>query len=362
MELNSQIKDSPWLGYKTAEVLFILLPGILSCLAVIVFKDYFESETDVNPVWWLILVLGIDVSHVYSTLYRTYFEEESFKQNRDLYTYTPIACLVIGIMLYSIHPMAFWRCLAYLAVFHFMRQQYGIMKLYERKEVLSKGTKWLNTISIYAAVLYPILFWHLEPNRQFSWFVEGDFLLVSSPLFIQIISWAYGILVMLFVINTLYLLVQKKQFNLPKNIWIISTMATWYIGIVAFNTDLIFTSLNIVSHGIPYMALIWIYGRKKSSHQEVGGFLKHLFSNYGIVLFVLILLGFAFIEEALWDAMVWREHDLFFKDFWVLPHFTETSILSILVPLLSLPQVTHYVLDAYIWKVRKPETMPHLIT
>ena len=31
------------------------------------------------------------------------------------------------------------------------------------------------------------------------------------------------------------------------------------------------------------------------------------------------------------------------------------NLLSILVPLLALPQITHYILDGFIWKIRKDE-------
>ena len=57
----------------------------------------------------------------------------------------------------------------------------------------------------------------------------------------------------------------------------------------------------------------------------------------------------ALLEEGLWDIAVFRDHPAFFGVFYddqVAPH----SALTWLVPLLSLPQLTHYVLDGIIWK------------
>ena len=80
-----------------------------------------------------------------------------------------------------------------------------------------------------------------------------------------------------------------------------------------------------------------------------------MFKNVAIPIFIGLLILFAYVEEGLWDALVWRDHPEFFELFSSLPQQTHATLLSIIVPLLSLPQVTHYVLDAFIWKVRKME-------
>ena len=69
-----------------------------------------------------------------------------------------------------------------------------------------------------------------------------------------------------------------------------------------------------------------------------------------VPLYVLALVALATFEEGIWDWLVWKEHgELFGNVSWTLP----TAALIILVPLLTMPQVTHYVLDAFIWRVNK---------
>jgi hypothetical protein len=59
----------------------------------------------------------------------------------------------------------------------------------------------------------------------------------------------------------------------------------------------------------------------------------------------------AFGEELLWDKAIWRERDWLFGESWELEHWQR-----IIVPLLAVPQLTHYILDAFIWKrSRNPE-------
>jgi hypothetical protein len=49
----------------------------------------------------------------------------------------------------------------------------------------------------------------------------------------------------------------------------VGTLISWYIGIVHYNNDLIFTFLNVVTHGIPYMALVWMYNTKAETTQKI---------------------------------------------------------------------------------------------
>jgi hypothetical protein len=61
---------------------------------------------------------------------------------------------------------------------------------------------------------------------------------------------------------------------------------------------------------------------------------------------VLVLCALALGEEWLWDAFVWHEHSTLL----VTPELDLDQAAAFLVPLLSLPQLTHYILDAYLWR------------
>jgi hypothetical protein len=66
-------------------------------------------------------------------------------------------------------------------------------------------------------------------------------------------------------------------------------------------------------------------------------------------------LCFAFVEEGLWDALLWKEHTQIFSVFSFLHHIQIGNAKHILFPLLILPQLTHYLLDGFIWRVSKGE-------
>lgn len=350
--INSYIHSPLWDGMLIIAPPFLVL-AILFCLP----SDVIQSA-DVSPWLWMFLVVGIDVAHVYSTMFRSYLSKSAFQKYRGVMLRIPAISFAIAMMLYTIDPLWFWRCLAYLAVFHFIRQQYGFMKIYGRKEQLPRWLRGIQTITIYTASVYPIIYWHLDANREFHWFVDGDFMMMEASANLQLALQAlYFGIVATYLVSTIYEVVQYGM-NFPKHGLIVGTILSWYFGIVYFNADLTFTALNVVSHGIPYMALVWFTRQKELEGQgSPRGGVRLLGS---VLVFLMVLITLAIFEEAMWDTLHWRDHPQFFSGLYFLPHIQQREWLSILIPLLALPQLTHYVLDGFIWKVSKKEVQQEI--
>jgi len=187
-----------------------------------------------------------------------------------------------------------------------------------------------------------MLYWFLSPTRKFNWFVENEFFRFENVFLLKVLSGMYVSVVIFYSVRTAYIAVKQHYFNIPKNAIIIGTGLSWYIGIVYFNNDLIFTLLNVVSHGIPYMALIYLKEIDKKPKADLG-FLFYLKEFKGFLLYAGILITIAFFEESLWDILVWKEQ-LSFR----VSDLTYWQFL--IVPLLTVPQFTHYLLDGFIWK------------
>lgn len=339
------MKTNHWLTNPTKEAMLILLPLFLPVAVVILFQSYFDSHTEVTSWWWLVLVLLIDVGHVYSTLFRFYWEKNTFQQYKRLLVLIPIAALAVGVALHLYDAFLFWRILAYIALYHFIRQQYGFVRLYARKESQRAWMRRLDAWVIYAATLYPVLYWHFNLTESLAWFVPHDFIafhgISDKPFLI-----AYIGLLLVYFAKEILQFIQTKSFNIPKNGIVLGTCLSWYVGIVLFHGDLTFTLLNVVAHGIPYMGLVWLYGEKKGGPVFSGGF-------KGVAIFVLVLVILAYTEEFFWDVFVWKDHPNIFPFLTDIHALTSNVWLSLVVPLLVLPQVTHYVLDGFIWRFSK---------
>ena len=342
----------PWLGRKGIEILFILLPPFASLAFIACCPSLFRNNDEIPEAGWVILILLIDVAHVYSTLYRTYFDRRSFHQYRRPLIVIPLTGFMIGILLYAQSPLLFWRMLAYLAVFHFIRQQYGFLRIYSRQEKITIRARWIDTFTIYYATLYPLIYWHLSEPRNFNWFVDNDFILFRDDLLFFLARLLYWMMLLVWLVRETVSFYRNRYLNIPRIGIITGTILSWYFGIVWFNGDMAFTLLNVVSHGIPYMALIWIHGEKQ--HRTGSGFLKKVFSGYGVLLFLGIIFLLAYLEEGLWDMTVWKEHVNLFAAFHLTSSHPGRIGLIFLVPLLALPQITHYIIDGFIWRQRVP--------
>ena len=98
----------------------------------------------------------------------------------------------------------------------------------------------------------------------------------------------------------------------------------------------------MIIHGVPYFALIYVYARMR--RQTSGKVYKAFSSNW--LIFLATLWALAFVEELFWHRGVWHEKQWLFGGDWD----WSRSLRTWLVPLLALPQVTHYVLDGFIWR------------
>jgi hypothetical protein len=351
----------PWIANPKIETVFILLPPFLSLAFIALFPALFHDNDAIPDAWWVILILLIDVAHVYSTLYRTYFDPHSFRQYRQPLIVIPILGFIAGVLLYWQDALLFWRILAYLAVWHFIRQQYGFLRIYSRQESSPAWARRIDTFTIYYATIYPLLNWHLGEPRNFNWFVDDDFLLFRSGWLLNLSTILYWAMIGVYLFREVWLALRTRHLNLPRVAILTGTILSWYFGIIYFNGDMAFTLLNVVSHGIPYMALIWLYGQRQHHPKKQAlpapaqnaaprPFLQKLFSPYGILLFLGIIFGLAYLEEGLWDMTVWKEHVNIFSVFHLFGRRLHDNWLILVVPLLALPQVTHYVIDGFIWR------------
>jgi hypothetical protein len=297
-----------------------------------------------TPDWaWVPAVLLIDVAHVWSTNFRVYADTDELRRRPWLYSLVPALGLAIGIALYSEGELVFWRALAYLAVFHFIRQQYGWVALY-RARAGERGAlgKCIDTTAIYAATLYPLIYWHTHLPRQFWWFLTNDFAQIPEVIE-HIAAPIYWLALTAYVVKSLYGWLVKRGGNPGKDIVVVTTALCWYIGIVGYNSDYAFTVTNVVIHGVPYFALIYWYSRVRM--RQTGGRGIYRIFTKGPAIFLVTLWAIAYIEEMFWDRGVWQERSWLFGSPWEIGAFK-----LVLVPLLALPQLVHYVLDGFIWR------------
>lgn len=324
-------------------------------LALVGLAPTLSGTSAVGPWAFLVFVVGVDVAHVYSTLFRTYLDAEEVRRRPALYAGVPAACFAVLTGVSLIASAWLWTVLAYVALFHFVRQQAGWVAIY-RARARAGGApstaldRVIDDAVVYAGTLVPVLYWHANLPRKFVWFVEGDFLaLPRGPTLDAIVTVGFCVLaasLLSYVVNAIRRALRFRTLELGKHLVVATTCATWFIGIVATNGDFTFTAANVLAHGVPYLVFLWVYAKRRAETAP-DGVIGRVVAR-GAIGFVGLLVGLAFFEELLWDRLVWHTHGELFG-FITEAELTKTG-LAFVVPLLMVPQATHYVLDAVLWR------------
>jgi hypothetical protein len=337
---------SPWL-FSRAFDLTVFGGSLALSLALLLLGAHLGILEGDAPAWvWVLGVLGVDVAHVWSTGWRVLWDAEERRTWSSQLIAIPLAAYVTLVICHSISAALFWTVLAYVAVFHFIRQQRGFVALYARKG--GPSALWeqrLDGLAVYAGTVWPVIYWHAHLPRRFSWLIEGDFVRGTPQIVANAVFPFYVGIGLAYVLKEVRRSFQGAPVSAGKNLVMISTWSMWGLGLVVMNSDYAFTVTNVFIHGIPYLALVWAYGRHRATTAAEPRL--EPFSLAGIPVFLGVVAALAWIEEWGWDRLVWHEQPWFFPG----PSFTLTKEAhSLIVPLLALPQVTHYILDGFLWK------------
>ena len=308
-----------WIISKWTDLFLFFIPVWL--VWIVFFSDvtYFENAS--LPLWcWVVFILGIDVSHVWSSLFRTYLDKDEFQAQKRVLIWAPIIVFGLSIGALFISVGVFWRIMAYLAIFHFIKQQYGFVALYKAR--VKDRFNWFisDKLIIYIATIYPIVYWHFNSDSKFNWFVQNDFFqlpegamsdAILHPVF-NVLNYLYWGIILLWGIIQIRAKIKGENISNGKILWCLTTAVNWWFGIVYFNSDLVFSISNVVAHGIPYLGLIYYYKVQKDEivkQKTTPWFMK--LKWVGVLISTVLL--FALLEEYFWDMLIYREHASFFE-------------------------------------------------
>jgi hypothetical protein len=346
----------PWLWGPRVDLALFAGSAVLALGLVAVGHATGLSEGALPDWGWLLFIVAVDVAHVHATWFRTYLDGAELRAHPVRYTLAPLGAYVAGVALYHWGPLVFWRVLAYLALFHFVRQQAGWAGVYRARARQGGLDKWIDDVALYSATLYPVLHWHAHlASTRFAWFVQGDFVdlgsLAQTALPVARGIWLLALVV--FAVRQLHIWRAQRVILVGKLVVVTTTVAIWYIGIVATNSDFDFSVTNVIVHGVPYFGLLWAYAveRKRTAPNLIG---SQVVAG-GVLAFLGALFLLAFVEELLWDRLVWRDRSWLFGGGGL--ELGEAAV-AWLVPLLALPQATHYVLDGMLWRRKDTRRLP----
>lgn len=342
-----------WLfGSARADAFAFVAPALLS-LTVFAACRAQGVAPGVGVAAYLVFVVGLDVTHVWATLFRTYLDAAELRAHPLRYAGIPLAALGAGVALHTLGPLPFWRAVAYLAVLHFVRQQVGWAALYRRAGGEGRVDRIVDEAALYLATLHPLLHWHARGGEiPFDWLYPGDFVrpIALASALAPIAAAGEVLALAVFAGRQLARLADGRGLAVGRTLVVGSTALGWHLGIVRAAGDLEFTVANTAAHAVPYLLLLH---RHAAARREAGArTLAAELVGLGPAAFLGLLVGLALVEEALWDRLVWHEHP---RPFGAAPLLGPADV-AWATPLLAVPQVAHYLLDAVLWRRREART------
>lgn len=323
---------------------WFVAPGLLAAALGVALGVLAPDAGEDDLLVWIAAVLLVDVAHVYASLYRTYLDPVARARHRGRLIAAPLLCAWLGLLLHLESPLLFWGALAYAAIFHFIKQHVGFALLYVRAGGESRRDRRLTELAVWAGTLGPVVYWHANLPRRFAWFMQGD-LLAGLPSALGPLALSLEVPVWLWFFARRVRLWRAGRPNPMVPLLALTPALCWHLGIVVFDDDRVFTLTNVLLHGVPYMALVWLAGGAERVRAWTGAA-----SLAALVLaFYGLLAALAFAEELLWDRLVWHERPELFGGGEALDLHPLAA--AAVTALLAVPQATHYLLDRWIWRV-----------
>lgn len=337
-----------WIVSPRFDLTLLAVPAVATALALLL------PRPDGLPLWgFLLLVVAFDVAHVWATLYVSYLDREAFARRRLLFLLPVPLALAVSYRLHAHSPVLFWTLLAYVAIHHFASQQWGFIALYrlragERDPVDRHLDKW----TLWVGALGPVLWLHASPERRFEWFGHGEEVLVAlDPALKGDIAAVMAAFAAVWLARQAWHL-RRGALNEGKALWMVAAWLSWSLGIALADHPLVSLAAINLLHGVPFLGLVWHRCNRRWEGRAEGApspLLARLSQRRAVWAFYGLILALALLEEGLWDGAVWGVylHDLA----GVAPPRLGDGARSLLVAALATPQIVHYVLDAWLWKL-----------
>ncbi|SHK94515.1 hypothetical protein [Rhodothermus profundi] len=349
---------------------------------------------------WFLWVIFLDSPHFFGTISRTYLDKQEFRQRKKLLTWSllwfaagPFMILVswglyhLGVENYQLPWKAFLVFFGLWAYWHVVRQHYGFMRLYHRKNNdLDRIDYRIDSALLYGGLLLPFLAFvvrHPEARRglglpeafpDYPPLPHGSRLAALFDLnYLQAVTWeqwvvaftaaAVGTLAVVFGIRQLVRIIRGEPINLPKILFMLAVVPLHvyicYAPAVLTAPLLAFGAFVTIFHDIQYHAIVWFHHRNRYHRPGVDPrqfglapkISRSLLTYFGCAIF------FAAIFRLLGCTLDVHPGCAPFVITSEVPLFGELNTDALLKGFLIGFPLHHYFVDQYIWKPSKSKSL-----
>jgi hypothetical protein len=272
----------------------------------------------------------IDGPHALATAYRVYGDPAERRRRPLFYWSSPILLLAVLVLSANFFRGELLRAVSYFNIFHYIRQQYGWIRISARKGDPGSSRK-LDSLAIYAATLCPLLWWHGHQTGD-GWLYDGDLIMFLPARIADFFGWVQIPILGVYGFFEWKRWRSGEGFNAAKNFLLAITVFTWSGGIM-FGWAGEQTFMLDIMHAVPYLGLVFFYGLR--TYQGDGSWRARIFSRRGWWLYYFPLVAVAFLQ-----------FDLGFQSRGLASWWG-----SVCLGIMLLSPVMHYIFDGLVWKI-----------
>jgi uncharacterized membrane protein YhaH (DUF805 family) len=226
-------------------------------------------------LWWFWIV-SVDGPHVFATLSRTYLDAQEWKQRWKLFVgsllWFLLGPLALFITISSGKLLPYYLFLAFAGVWaywHVVRQHYGFLVLYQKKngEPAGKANR-LDYWIFYILMLAPFVSFLLRHPSAREQLGLGMFISPVEHVIIFADHVLITAVIALYIVKEFYRMGHGQPLNLPKNLLLAACIP---LHLLIFLHPYISTHLPIrlfvvfvtFYHNVQYHGIVWFYNRNR---------------------------------------------------------------------------------------------------
>lgn len=359
-----------WVLNPIQDSLLIIAAPVLTLIAAILVMHYYGSVKGATLI--LISHVVFTVAHHLPTFIRIYGDIELFRRFRWHFVFAPLISLtfcvaVLGYLNTKSYALENFMYLYILLTlwdpWHFMRQHYGFMRIYDRVNEapthLAARMDLLLSISWFAYVMVASGNWMFDLLQDIYARTQWPLLMVLTQHGMQSITGVLRTLVLTMSLVYLGYLIWcwRKSYviSMPKLLMCLTTFGVMYLTYTpnaliqslasGWSFKVGFAVIGIV-HMSQYLAIVWRYNRKlttKESRARVGIF-KWIHSR-----------------GTWWAAGLYTVICLLYGDVITTVH-SSAWLMSALLAIGFTSTMMHYYFDGFVWKIRHSQNHEMLVT
>jgi hypothetical protein len=214
---------------------------------------------------WAIL---IDAPHVFGTFSRTYFDREE-RQTRGRLLWGSLAFFAVGpLMVVAGLGLVFFFIAALWAYYHLVKQHYGFMVLYKKKNAdLAPVDNALDRLLILLALTYPFVAFvarDAEAQARVPAKLAGGINYLETALLAATI-----IVALLWLLRQLQRAVEGQPLDVPKYLLLAACVPMhWAVLLTPMpHKPIAIVAILTIYHNLQYHRLIWFHNRKYAGEE-----------------------------------------------------------------------------------------------